>query len=132
MNRNLKVFGGFFGMTAVIIGAFGAHALAEQLTPESLKTFETGVKYQMYHALLMIVLGFTAKSGSKLYKVIFFMFILGVFFFSGSIYLLATNSMNDIDFTKIGFITPIGGTLLIIGWILVLVSFWSDDKKKMK
>lgn len=129
MNRNLKIFGGFFGMTAVIIGAFGAHALAEQLSPESLKSFETGVKYQMYHALLMIVLGFNVKATTTLYKVIFYFLVFGVIFFSGSIYFLATNSMSSFDFSVIALVTPLGGTLLIFAWLLILFSFWQKSKK---
>lgn len=129
MNRNLKIFGGFFGMTAVIIGAFGAHALAEQLSPESLKSFETGVKYQMYHALLMIVLAFNAKATTSLYKVIFYFLVFGVILFSGSIYFLATNSMSSFDFSVIALVTPLGGTLLIFAWLLILFSFWQKSKK---
>jgi uncharacterized membrane protein YgdD (TMEM256/DUF423 family) len=125
MNRNLKIFGGIFGMTAVIIGAFGAHALGDQLSIESLRSFETGVKYQMYHAILMIILGFNAKANTKLYKFVFYMLVLGVFMFSGSIYLLATNALTSFDFTSIALVTPLGGTLLILSWLLILVSFWS-------
>jgi uncharacterized membrane protein YgdD (TMEM256/DUF423 family) len=127
MNRNLKIFGGFFGMTAVILGAFGAHALAEQLSPESLKSFETGVKYQMYHALLMIILGFNAKATTSLYKFIFYLLVFGVIFFSGSIYFLSTNTISSFDFSVIALVTPLGGTLLIISWILILISFWSKN-----
>ncbi len=127
MNRNLKLFGAFFGMTAVIIGAFGAHALAEVLSADSLKSFETGVKYQMYHALLMILLGFNARTTSRIYQFIFYMLVFGVFFFSGSIYLLATNTLTGFDFTSIALVTPFGGSLLIISWLLILISFWSKD-----
>lgn len=114
-------------MTAVILGAFGAHALGDQLSVESLRSFETGVKYQMYHAILMIILGFNAKANSKLYRFIFFMLVFGVFMFSGSIYFLATNNLTIFDFTSIALVTPLGGTLLILSWLLLIISFWSNN-----
>lgn len=129
MTQKLKIFGAFFGMTAVIIGAFGAHALEEQLDLEQLRSFETGVKYQMYHALLMIILGFNLKNKSKYLNLIFYMLTIGIVLFSGSIYGLATNAMTAFDFTKIALITPIGGSLLILSWILILVSFFKDNSK---
>lgn len=129
MNQKLKIFGAFFGMTAVIIGAFGAHALEELISEDSLRSFETGVKYQMYHAILMIVLGFNLKPNSTFTKVIFFMLTFGIVLFSGSIYFLATNALSVFDFTKIALITPFGGSLLILSWLLILISFWSKIKK---
>ncbi|RRO25304.1 DUF423 domain-containing protein [Flavobacteriaceae bacterium 14752] len=124
MTRKLKIFGAFFGMTAVIMGALGTHSLAEQIDAESLRSFETGVKYQMYHALLMIILGFNLKKISKLHNLIFYMLVIGIIMFSGSIYGLATNSLTSVDFTTIALITPLGGSLLILSWLLILVSFF--------
>jgi len=129
MTQKLKILGAFFGMTAVIIGAFGAHALEEHLDIEQLSSFETGVKYQMYHALLMIILGFNLKNKSKYLKLIFYMLIIGIVLFSGSIYGLATNAITAFDFKKIALITPIGGSLLILSWIMILVSFFKDNSK---
>lgn len=129
MNQKLKVFGAFFGMTAVIIGAFGAHALEELISEDSLRSFETGVKYQMYHAILMIVLGFNLKPNSKFTKVIFYMLTIGIILFSGSIYFLATNDLSVFDFTSIALITPLGGSLLILSWLLLIISFLSKIKK---
>ena len=129
MTQKLKIFGTFFGMTAVIIGAFGTHALGEQLDLDQLRSFETGVKYQMYHALLMIILGFNIKAKSKFLNLIFYMLVIGIVLFSGSIYGLATNSLTSFDFTKIALITPIGGSLLILSWLLILVSFMMNNSK---
>ncbi len=124
MKRNLKIIGAVFGMTAVIIGAFGAHGLEGKIDADSIKSFETGVKYQMYHALLLLILGFNLSSKTKFIKPMFYLFVLGIVFFSVSIYFLATNALTPFfDFTTIGFITPIGGTLLIVGWILLLLGF---------
>lgn len=123
MTTKLKVFGAFFGMTAVIIGAMGAHALAEHIDEQSLRSFETAVKYQMYHALLLLILGFNLNIASKIHQVVFYMLVLGILMFSGSIYGLATNALTSFDFTAIAFITPIGGGLLILSWLLILISF---------
>lgn len=116
------------GMTAIILGAFGAHALKKQLTVEELVTFETGVKYQMYYALFLLFLGMTTLVTEKSKKTIFQLVILGVIFFSGSIYLLATKTITGIDFKPLGIITPIGGTLLILGWLVLLWNIFKDKK----
>ncbi|WP_298118521.1 DUF423 domain-containing protein [Flavobacterium sp.] len=120
-----KIFGAasFFGMTAIILGAFGAHALKKVLTVDQLVTFETGVKYQMYHALFLLFLGLNNHLNYKIKKTILILTILGIIFFSGSIYLLATDSLNDFNFKIIGFITPIGGLLLIVSWAILMIHF---------
>jgi len=110
-------------MLAVILGAFGAHALKEVLSLQQLATFETGVRYQFYHAFLLLFLGLAAMIPEKKKAVIFYLILIGVVFFSGSIYLLATDSMNDFDFRVIGFVTPFGGLLLIVGWLLLFIEF---------
>lgn len=116
------------GMTAIILGAFGAHALKKYLTIEALGTFETGVKYQMYHALFLLFLGLNSFLEEKAKKTILQLVILGVFFFSGSIYLLATKTITGINFKPIGILTPIGGTLLIVAWSIILWKFFQKKK----
>ena len=123
MNNKILSTAAFFGMTSIVLGAFGAHALKQVLTIEQLTTFETGVKYQMYHALFLLFLGLNTEISIKLKKTILVLTIFGVVFFSGSIYLLATDSLNSFNFKTIGFITPIGGLLLIIAWGLLMVHF---------
>jgi uncharacterized membrane protein YgdD (TMEM256/DUF423 family) len=113
----------FLGMTAIILGAFGAHALKKVLPIEQLNTFEVGVKYQMYHALFLLFIGFTDAIQESLKQKVFWFTSLGVFLFSGSIYLLATDSLNEINFKTIGFVTPIGGLLLIVSWGMLLFHF---------
>ena len=108
-------------MLAIILGAFGAHALKKVLSLEELSTFETGVKYQMYHALFLLFIGLTGLA-EKAKKTIYYLVVIGVIFFSGSIYLLATNNLTSFDFKVIGFITPIGGLLLISAWGVLLVN----------
>ena len=127
MNNKLITTAAFFGMTAIILGAFGAHALKKVLTIDQLATFETGVKYQMYHGLFLLFIGLNTQLGDKVKKTIFNLTILGVIFFSGSIYLLATDNLNTFNFKVIGFITPIGGLLLIGSWGIVM---WNFFKKK--
>lgn len=116
MNKTILATGLVFGLLAVILGAFGAHGLKKVLSPEEINTFETGVKYQMYHALFLILLGTVTIASEGTKKVVFYLTVIGVLLFSFSIYLLATNSLTSFDFRKIGFVTPIGGTLLIAAW----------------
>ncbi|TRX25327.1 DUF423 domain-containing protein [Flavobacterium franklandianum] len=123
MDKKIISTGAIFGMLAIILGAFGAHALKKVISIEELATFETGVKYQMYHALFLLFIGLTTELPQKIKKTIYYLVVVGVLFFSGSIYLLATNSQTSFDFKVIGFVTPIGGLLLISGWGVLLVNF---------
>ena len=124
MNKTIFELGIFFGVTAIILGAFGAHGLEDRLEPAQLDTFETGVKYQMYHALFLLVLAQVKALSEQLQKVVFVLTLLGVVFFSFSIYLLATNVLTGFDFRVIGFVTPIGGLCLIAAWILMGYGIW--------
>ena len=125
MNKTILITGLLFGMLAVVLGAFGAHSLKKVLTIEALDTFETGVKYQMYHALFLLVLGGITTLPDTTKKVVFYLILIGTVLFSFSIYLLATNKLTGFDFRKIGFVTPIGGTLLILGWGYLLFAILS-------
>lgn len=122
MERKIIATAAFLSLTAIILGAFGAHALKNYLTPEQLISFETGVKYQMYHALFLLFLGLSAVFlTDKTKKLMYWLVVLGVAFFSGSIYLLTTKNVTGIDFKFLGPITPIGGTLLIVAWGILFV-----------
>ena len=127
MNKTILVTGLVFGILAIILGAFAAHGLKKVLGPEEINTFETGVKYQMYHALFLIFLSMITLSSEGTKKVVFYLILAGVVLFSFSIYLLATNTMTTFDFKKIGFVTPIGGTLLIAGWAYLLFGILSKN-----
>ncbi|MFN4026319.1 MULTISPECIES: DUF423 domain-containing protein [Flavobacterium] len=120
MERKITSYGLILGAAAIILGAFGAHALKKVLTVDELNTFETGVKYQMYHALFLLFLGMTALVDDKVKKKIFQLVVVGIIFFSGSIYFLATKTITGIDFRPLGIVTPIGGALLILGWTALL------------
>ncbi|WP_304142796.1 DUF423 domain-containing protein [Mesoflavibacter zeaxanthinifaciens] len=123
MNKRIFILATVLGLTSVIIGAFGAHGLKEVLNTEQLQTFEVGVRYQMYHALFLLFIGLIGKISEKTKSTIFYLVFVGVIFFSGSIYGLATNNLTGFDFSKIALITPIGGTLLIAAWAILLISF---------
>ena len=116
MNKQITTTAAFLGMVAIILGAFGAHALKKVLTPEQLISFETGVRYQMYQAFFLFFLATQNDILEKTKKTIFALILSGTLFFSGSIYLLSTTGITRVNFKSIGFITPIGGLLLILAW----------------
>lgn len=122
MDKKIISTGAILGMLAIILGAFGAHALKKVLSIEELATFETGVRYQMYHALFLLFIGMIQEISQKAKKTIHYLVIFGILFFSGSIYLLATNNLTSFDFKIIGFITPIGGLLLILAWGVLIAN----------
>jgi uncharacterized membrane protein YgdD (TMEM256/DUF423 family) len=130
MNKKLIKIGSLFGMIAIILGAFGAHALKKMLPPEQLITFETGVRYQMYHALFLIFISLLTDLSEKSKKTIYYLVVFGVLLFSGSIYLLATNNLTSFDFKVIGFVTPIGGLLLIVAWGILFLNFRKKNLTK--
>ena len=124
MTKKLISTASILGAIAIILGAFGAHALKKALSPEQLITFETGVRYQMYHAFFLLFISTITVLSDKSKKVILTLVQLGVLFFSGSIYLLATNDLTPFDFRTIGFVTPIGGALLIAAWGVLIYQNW--------
>ena len=123
MDKKIVATGALMGMVAIILGAFGAHALKKILTPELLATFETGVRYQIYQAFFLLLLPTFKILTEKAKKTVFYLVLVGVILFSGSIYGLATNYLTPFDFKTIGFITPIGGLLIIIGWAMVFLNY---------
>ncbi len=128
MNKKITTTAALFGMIAIILGAFGAHALKKVLNTEQLISFETGVRYQMYHAFFLFFLATQNDIVEKTKKTIYTLVLLGVLFFSGSIYLLSTIEITGINFKSIGFITPIGGLFLIVAWGLLSFSILKKRK----
>lgn len=124
MSKAILITGAILGVLAIVIGAFGAHGLKAHLSSDQLQTFETGVKYQMYHALFLLFLGSTSLVSSGYKNIIFYLVVVGVILFSGSIYGLATNQLSSFNFKSIGFITPIGGLFLIGSWIVLIINFF--------
>jgi len=122
MDKKILSTGAVLGFIAIILGAFGAHALKKVLNLDQLASFETGVKYQMYHALFLLFLGGSNLVSEKAKRSIYFLVLSGVVLFSGSIYLLATKNISNIDFGIIGIVTPIGGLLMIVGWAILFLN----------
>jgi len=130
MNKTILVTASVLGVLSIILGAFGAHALKELIPFESQQTFETGVRYQMYHALLLLFIGSTHLIQQKTKKIIYYLVVVGLLLFSGSIYGLSTNELSSFNFKSIGFITPIGGLSLIFAWIFLFIDFIKNSSKK--
>lgn len=112
MDKKILITAVVLGATSVIFGAFGAHGLKALISAEAIQTFETGVRYQMYHALLLLFVGLAPSNLIPNKKTVFYLVLFGVVLFSGSIYGLATNALTGFNFKTIGFVTPIGGLCL--------------------
>lgn len=119
MNKNLTI-ASFLGALAIILGAFGAHTLKETLTLKELLSFETGVRYQIYHVIVLLFVntfnGFSEKTRNR----ISYLFFAGILCFSGSIYAI---HLLKVSAKSIWFITPFGGILFIIGWLYMVLKF---------
>ena len=122
--RLFLVLAAIAGALAVILGAFGAHALRSRVPSDRLAVFETGVRYQMYHALALIAVAWLMeKYPESPVRLAGWFFVAGILLFSGSLYLLATRALLGIEGWKwLGPVTPLGGLLLLAGWIIVVVS----------
>mgnify|MGYP003404835137 CR=1 FL=1 len=116
MKNKWLFIAGLSGFLCVAIGAFAAHGLSKVLEPKELAWIETGVKYQMYHALFLLFVGMTQIITLKEKTVLFYLVLVGVIFFSGSIYILTTSTITGIKSKIVGPITPIGGLFLILSW----------------
>ncbi|TXK80103.1 DUF423 domain-containing protein [Mesonia sp. K4-1] len=117
-----------YGGLAIILGAFGAHALKKIFTPEQIASFETGVKYQMYHAIVLLIIGTQLPLVNSLEVVMVWLFIIGTLLFSFSIYGLCISSAKGNKIKILGPITPLGGLLLVAGWVCLLIYFISYGK----
>jgi uncharacterized membrane protein YgdD (TMEM256/DUF423 family) len=118
-----QCIGALFGLTAIVFGAFGAHALKKIMSPEQLASFETGVKYQMYHALVLLMLSFNMNLDTSLERYMVYCFILGTVLFSFSIYGLCISGAKGNKWKFLGPVTPLGGLFLVVGWGLLFYSF---------
>jgi uncharacterized membrane protein YgdD (TMEM256/DUF423 family) len=128
MKNSFSFIAGLFGATGVAFGALGAHALKQKmqegvLTIDQLSAFDTATKYQLMHAIVLFILAYINRNKQiKLYTIASYLIVFGVLFFSGSIYLLSTQNISGIQAGFIfGPLTPIGGLLLISGWICITI-----------
>jgi len=119
MNKNLIIVCAL-GMLSIILGAFGAHALKDKLTPEALQSFETGVRYQMYHTIVLLFVNMFQGFSPEFKTTLTITFLVGILFFSGSIYLI---HLAKVPAKSIWFVTPLGGLILIVGWGMMLYHF---------
>ena len=119
MNNKLISIAALLAFLSVAIGAFGAHTLNELLTTEKLNSFETGVRYQFYHSLALLIIGLNANKLNATALIGKFMLI-GIVFFSFSIYLLSLQELIGINLSILGPITPFGGLLLMISWLILI------------
>ena len=117
MSQRIVLTALILGALAIILGAFGAHALKKNLSIEQLNSFEIGVRYQMYHALFLLFVSQISYITERQKMGVFLLAVAGILLFSGSIYLLATSVITNIKVKFLGPITPIGGLLLISSWI---------------
>lgn len=116
-NRNLIITAGTLAALGVVLGAFAAHVLEKQLTSDELSSFQTGVRYQIYHALALLILVVLPLNKTSLTARFF---IGGTVLFSGSIYLLTLDRLMGVDLSFLGWVTPIGGLALITAWLLLI------------
>lgn len=123
MKKRAGIAGAVLGGIAVGMGAFGAHGLKAHLTADMLQVWETAVRYQMYHALLLLLIAALASAGSTMLRNAVYSCLAGVIVFSGSLYALALTGVS-----KLGMITPIGGVLLILAWLFVVLHFIRSSK----
>ena len=122
MHKKFLITASFLGALSVILGAFAAHKLKEIFEPQLLQTFETAVKYQMYHALALLAVGILYKDFPlKQLRLAGGLFIAGIILFSGSLYLLCFIQYQNIPAKWVGAITPFGGLCFIAGWLLLAV-----------
>lgn len=129
MHKAFLVISSFSGALSVALGAFGAHGLKKILPSEAILTFETGVRYQFYHTLALLIIAIMYdKLPAKFVVWSGYFFITGIVLFCGSLYCLAfVNEAHFAGFRKIGIITPFGGLFFIAGWLLLALGTWRSS-----
>ncbi|MDR0265570.1 MAG: DUF423 domain-containing protein [Sphingobacterium sp.] len=123
MQNFVIITAALFGAFAIILGAFGAHAFKKILSTEKLESFEVGVRYQMYAALTLLLIGFNFSFEQQSERVAFYLITLGTILFSVSIYFLSFADYWKKNLKFLGPITPLGGLLMIAGWVAIIIRF---------
>ncbi|WP_392436783.1 DUF423 domain-containing protein [Cruoricaptor ignavus] len=124
MKNTVLIFGALYGMLSVILGAFGAHAFKKILSPAQLESFETGVRYMMYSAFYLLLVGYILNFQSGTERWIGWLMIIGTLLFSASIYLLSFQESWGVNLRFLGPVTPIGGLMMIISWAMLMFYFF--------
>ena len=119
MNKNLALTC-IFGLIAIILGAFTTHGLQDVLTTREMSSLETGIRYQIYHVIVLLFVNTYSSFSKKLKNYVSYVFFFGIVLFSGSIYAIY---IFNCPLKSIWFVTPTGGLLLMIGWILMIYFF---------
>lgn len=119
----VKSFGAFFGLASIVLGAFAAHRFRRVLSADVLQSFETGVRYMMYHALALLFLGFHLNFSSLGQRLTALFMIAGVLLFSFSIFGLCYGAYKKINLRFLGPVTPLGGLLMVVAWVLLFMQF---------
>ena len=115
--KKIAAISAFLGALTIAIGAFGAHGLEKLVDQDTVASYETAVRYQMYHVIALFIVALLPGLGDKILRQLFWAFLLGIVLFSGSIYLLALDEPMGINMSFLGPVTPLGGLLLIAGWV---------------
>ena len=123
MNKRIILTASFFGLAAVVLGAFGAHGLKDKITDNDLEVWKTAVDYQFYHTLALLFLATFSRAKNTYIRFSFITFTLGILLFSGSLYMLSTRAVTGFGAAAIlGPITPVGGLCFILGWVGLFVA----------
>lgn len=123
MNKSILITAASLGALAVVLGAFGAHALKARLSEQALETWHTAVQYQFYHVFALLFLAFISAYHPQYVKLSSTFFTCGIILFSGSLYLLSLREMLDAPWLKLlGPVTPIGGLFFIAGWVMLILA----------
>ena len=125
MHKGFLRLAALLGALAVVLGAFGAHGLKSYVGPETISTFETGVRYQFYHVFALLAVAIlNERFSSRWLKYAGNSFVIGIILFSGSLYLLTLLKATDtVGLKGIGVVTPIGGVFFVVGWLFLLPAF---------
>lgn len=121
--RYASLIAAILGFSGVALGAFGAHGLKNSVSEEWLAVWQTAVSYQMYHTPVILLLPFLAGFNERWRLLAFRLFVLGVLVFSGSLYLLVMLAIP-----KLGMVTPLGGVMLLCGWLCLFVAAFKKHK----
>lgn len=127
-DKKIMVTGCVLMAVTIGIGAFAAHGLEKLVSSDAIASFETGVRYQMYHSLALLILAIVAVDRPKLARSTFIIFLFAMLLFSGSIYILALKELIGDGVSVLGPVTPIGGLLFIFGWLRLAVGLLTKNR----
>ena len=133
MRKTFLRIGTFSALIAVGLGAFGAHTLKELIPPEQLAVYETGVRYQFYHSFALLIVGLLLyQRKTRFLGISGWLFLVGIFLFSGSLYIIAVAKGSNFPLSWIGPLTPIGGLFFMAGWFMLFLSTYQENQRYKK